>query len=115
MKWTVGIIDRFLLEKADEEVKKLKEQGKRILCLWDGSVVEKAESEKAEGLCPVLSSKAKRRQRTKRGYVLNWPAVRIVASDGHAMERGDDRRDERTSAVGGHQLVDAASGSLPPG
>jgi len=78
VKWTVGIIDRFLLEKADEQVQMLKEQGKRILCIWDGSVVEKAESEKAEGLCPVLSSKAKRRQRTKRGYVFNWPAVRPV-------------------------------------
>lgn len=78
VKWTVGLIDRYLLEKAHEEVKKLKEQGKRILCLWDGSVVEKAESEKLEGLCPVLSSKAKRRQRTKRGFVFNWPAPRPV-------------------------------------
>ena len=78
VKWTVGLIDRYLLEKADEEVKKLKEQGNRILCLWDGSVLEKAESEKLEGLCPVLSSKAKRRQRTKRGLVFNWPAARPV-------------------------------------
>jgi hypothetical protein len=40
--------------------------------------LEKAESEKLEGLCPVLSSKAKRRQRTKRGFVFNWPAPRPV-------------------------------------
>lgn len=78
VKWTGDVIDRFLLEEADKEVTKLKEQGKRILCLWDGSVVEKAESEKLEGLCPVLSSKAKRRQRTKRGLVFNWPAPRPV-------------------------------------
>ena len=78
VKWTVGLIDRYLLEKADEEVQKLKEQGKRILCLWDGSVVEKAESEKLEGLCPVLSSKTKRKSRTKRGLVFNWPAPRPV-------------------------------------
>lgn len=78
VKWTVGLIDRYLLSKADEEVKKLKEQGKRILCIWDGSVVEKAESEKLEGLCPVLSSKARRRQRTKRGFVFNWPVLRPV-------------------------------------
>ena len=78
MKWTVGLLDRYVLEKADEEVKNLQKQGKRILCLWDGSVVEKAESEKLEGLCPVLSSKAKRRQRTKRGLVFNWPAPRPV-------------------------------------
>jgi len=72
------MIDRYLLEKADEEVQKLKEQGKRILCIWDGSVLEKAESEKLEGLCPVLSSKAVRRGRTKRGFVFHWPALRPV-------------------------------------
>lgn len=78
VKWTVGLIERYLLEKADEEVQKLKAQRERILCLWDGSVLEKAESEKGEGLCPVLSSKAKRRARTKRGLVFNWPAPRPV-------------------------------------
>src|SRR4051794_24734347 len=78
VKWTVDFIDQYLLEKADAEVKKLKEQGEQILCVWDGSVLEKAESEKLEGLCPVLSSKAKRRQRTKRGFVFNWPAPRPV-------------------------------------
>jgi hypothetical protein len=88
VKWTVGLIDRFLLEKADEEVQKLKEQGKRILCLWDGSVVEKAESEKLEGLCPVLSSKAKRRQRTKRGLVFNWPAPRPIRVMGMQWSAG---------------------------
>jgi hypothetical protein len=41
-------------------------------------VLEKAESEKLEGLCPVLSSKAKRRGRTKRGLLFNWPAARPV-------------------------------------
>ena len=88
VKWTVGLIDRSLLEKADEEVKKLKEQGNRILCLWDGSVVEKAESEKLEGLCPVLSSKAKRRQRSKRGLVFNWPAPRPIRVMGMQWSAG---------------------------
>jgi hypothetical protein len=78
VKWTVGLMDCYLLEKADEEVKKLKEQGKRILCIWDGSVLEKAESEKLEGLCPVLSSKVKRRQRSKRGLLFNWPVARPI-------------------------------------
>jgi|SRR5581483_11663977 len=78
IKWTVGLIDRYLREKADEEVCHLKEQGERVLCLWDGRVVEKAESGKSEGLCPVLSSKARRRGRTKRGGVFNWPAPRPV-------------------------------------
>jgi hypothetical protein len=29
-------IDRYLLEEAEKEVKTLKEQGKRIGCIWDG-------------------------------------------------------------------------------
>lgn len=78
LKWTGKDLDRYLLEKAEEAVHSLKAQGERILCLWDGSVVEKAESEKLEGLCPVLSSKAKRRGRTRRGLVFNWPALRPV-------------------------------------
>jgi len=77
LKWTGKEIERFLLEKADEEVQKLTAQEEQILCLWDGSVVEKAESERLE-LCPVLSSKAKRRGRTKRDLVFNWPALRPV-------------------------------------
>lgn len=78
VKWTVELIDGFLLSKAEEEVNKLKAHGKRMLCIWDGSVLEKAESEKLEGLCPVLSSKAKRRGCTKRGVLFNWPTMRPV-------------------------------------
>lgn len=78
IKWTAGIIDQYLLEQADQTVRQLQAQGKRILCLWDGSVLEKAESATREGLCPVLSRKAKRRQRTRRGLVFNWPAPRPV-------------------------------------
>lgn len=88
VKWTVGLIDGYLLEKADAEVARLKEQGNRVLCLWDGSVVEKAESETLEGLCPVLSSKAKRRQRTKRGVIFNWPAARPVRVMGMQWSAG---------------------------
>jgi hypothetical protein len=78
LKWTSQVIDAFLLSKADEAVHELERQGEPVLCVWDGSVVEKAESEKVEGLCPVLSSKAKRRGRTKRGLLFNWPALRPV-------------------------------------
>lgn len=54
LKWSWWHIDEYLLQEADKEVNKLKEQGKRLLCLWDGSVVEKPESSKLEGLCPVV-------------------------------------------------------------
>lgn len=78
IKWTGHSIDQFLLNEADKEVKRLKAEGKRVLCIWDGSVLEKAESRAAEGLCPVTSSKAKRLSRTRKGLVFNMPAARPV-------------------------------------
>lgn len=78
VKWTVASIDQFLLNEADKEVKRLKAQGKRALCLWDGSVLEKPESRVLEGLCPVTSSKAKRLSRSSKGLVFNMPAVRPI-------------------------------------
>jgi hypothetical protein len=82
VKWTVTSIDQFLLNEADKEVRKLKEQNKRILCLWDGSVVEKPESATAEGLCPVISSKAKRLNRSRKGLVFNMPAAKPIMVTG---------------------------------
>jgi Transposase DDE domain len=82
IKWTMASIDQFLLNEADTEVSKLKAQGKRILCIWDGSVVEKPESRVAEGLCPVTSSKAKRLNRSRKGLVFNMPAARPVMVTG---------------------------------
>src|SRR5712691_11226930 len=63
LKWNISCIDQYLLDEAQKEVEKLKEQGKRILYIWDGSVLEKPESQKLEGIGPVLSSKAKRLSR----------------------------------------------------
>src|SRR5712692_1052378 len=82
LKWSLLQIDQFLLREAEKEGKHLKEQGKRILCIWDGSVIEKPESEKLEGLCPVVSSKAKRRNRSKRGQVFNFPPVKAITVTG---------------------------------
>src|SRR6516162_3679036 len=56
VKWSIVHIDGYLLDEAEKEVKNLKQKGKRILCIWDGSVIEKPESSKLEGLCPVISS-----------------------------------------------------------
>ena len=82
IKWSMGVIDRFLLEEADKEVKKLKEQGKRMLCLWDESVLEKPESEKAEGLCGVVSAKAKRLHHWKKGVTFNFPPKKAITVTG---------------------------------
>src|ERR1700730_639539 len=82
LKWSLFHIDQYLLDEADREVKKLREQGKRVFCIWDGSVIEKPESSKIEGLCPVLSSKEKRLNRSRRGLVFNLPAVRPIMVTG---------------------------------
>ena len=82
LKWSIFQIDRYLLEEADKEVKKLKEQGKRLLCIWDGSVLEKPESSKLEGLGPVVSSKAKRLHRSKKGLVFNFPPKKPITVAG---------------------------------
>jgi hypothetical protein len=82
LKWSILHIDNYLLEEADKEVKRLKEQGKRILCPWDGSVREKSESSKREGLCPVVSSKAKRLNLSKKGLVFNFPPRKPVTVAG---------------------------------
>jgi hypothetical protein len=82
IKWSISHIDQHLLEEADKEVKNLKNLGKRILCIWDGSVIEKQESSKIEGLCPVVSSKAKRLNRSRRGLVFNMPAARPIVVTG---------------------------------
>jgi hypothetical protein len=82
LKWSILHIDRYLLQEADKEVEQLKKRGKRILCIWDGSVIEKPESSTAEGLCPVVSSKAKRLTRSRRGLIFNLPATRPVMVTG---------------------------------
>ena len=89
-------IDRYVLKEADTEVKRLKEQGKRMLCMWDGSVIEKPESHKIEGLCPLVSSKAKRLNRSSKGLVFNFPPRKPVTV---AAMQGDDPRST-------HELVE---------
>jgi hypothetical protein len=49
LTWRVLQIDQYVLNEANKEVDGLKAQGKRILCIWDGSVLEKAESRTLEG------------------------------------------------------------------
>lgn len=78
LKWSALQIDHFLLNEADKEVERLKAQGKRILCLFDGSVIEKPESSTLEGLGPVLSSKAKRTNRSRTGLLWNHPPIRPI-------------------------------------
>ena len=78
LKWSALHIDRFLLEEAGKEVERLKGQGKRMLCLFDGSVSEKPESSKLEATGPVLSSKAKRLNRSRVGLLFTMPTLRPI-------------------------------------
>jgi len=54
LKWSVLHIDQFLLEEGAKEVERLHGLGQRILCIMDGSVIEKAESTSLEAIGPVL-------------------------------------------------------------
>jgi hypothetical protein len=78
LKWNVLQIDRFLLDEANKEVGRLQSLGKRILCIMDGSVIEKPESTTLEGTGPVLSSKAKRTNRSRKGLLFNMPSFRPI-------------------------------------
>jgi hypothetical protein len=76
LNWSAGHIDRFLREEASQEVERLKAQGKRMLCFLDGSVLEKPESRHLQATAPVLSSKAKRLNRSRLGLLFNLPSLR---------------------------------------
>ena len=76
-KWCSGLIERFLWQQAERGLSELEAAGEQPLCIWDGSVLEKPESEHLEGLAPVRSSKAKRLQRSRPG-VFNTPGRPIV-------------------------------------
>ncbi len=78
LKWRALHIEEYLLSEANKEVEALKAHGKRILCLWDGSVLEKPESTTLEGIAPVLSSKAKRTNRSRKGLLFNMPVARPI-------------------------------------
>ena len=67
-KWKAKLIDSFLFNRTVDRVKEMKETGKRPLLLWDDSRIEKHESWVCEGLCSVLSSKAKRLTRIRPGF-----------------------------------------------
>ena len=86
------------MDQADREVERLKSRGKRVWCVWDGSVIEKPESEKLEGLSPVVSSKAKRLRKSRKGVVytvqggkpitvagMHWIGALITGMDGLAF------------------------------
>lgn len=73
--WKAEDIGQELLTKAKARLSQPKEEGKQWLMHWDDSVLEKAESWKLEGLCPVFSSKASRITRIKPGYYKKYGRI----------------------------------------
>jgi hypothetical protein len=82
--WKAKEIEAFLLWRADQALQELEAVGEDALLIWDGSPWEKPESLKAEGLCAVRSSKAKRLTRIKKGYY-NPPRGPIFVPGLHAI------------------------------
>jgi len=93
-KWSKSVLEVFLWRRADREVQRMKAAGERPLCIWDGSVLEKGESEKSEGISSVLSSRAKRLKKHKKGNFnqrggkpitvlgMEWTGVIVVGMQG---------------------------------
>ena len=77
LKWGKEIIEEFLWERADQRLCELETQGKLALCIWDGSVIEKPESDHTEGMCAVTSSKAARLSKQRKG-VFNPPGGKPI-------------------------------------
>jgi hypothetical protein len=93
-KWTARIVHEWLWRQAQARKQELEADGQEALVLWDESVLEKPESRKLEGLCPVRSSKAKRLARSRPGpgsgkptFVngLHWVSLLLIGRSGPPM------------------------------
>lgn len=76
-RWQAAEIEAYLWEMGHERVNELMASDRDALVIWDESEIEKPESLKAEGLCPVRSSKARRLKRIKPGF-FNPPGGRPI-------------------------------------
>ena len=98
-------------QHADQRVQEWKQQGQEGLVLWDGSVWEKPESLKSEGLGPVQSSKAHRLTHIKPGYYT--PPGRPICVPGLRLLQplvGGTQQRAGSRTTGCHALVDLAGG-----
>lgn len=89
-RWQADVIDEFLWQEADQRVEELNAEGADAWLIWDESVLEKPESEKAEGLMPTRSSKASRLVRHtpmagKPVFVsgISWIQLMVTGARGH--------------------------------
>lgn len=80
-RWRAADIVAHLWNEGHERVNQLLASNREVLVVWDESEIEKPESLKAEGLCPVRSSKARRLKRIKPGF-FNPPGGRPICVPG---------------------------------
>jgi hypothetical protein len=81
-KWNEELIRIFQWNEAEERYEELRREGEQVYVVWDGSVIEKPESEKAEDLCAVKSSKAARRKKSRKGS-FNQPGGKPIVVLGY--------------------------------
>jgi hypothetical protein len=86
-RWGKEVLNGFLCMKGQEKLKVMKANGEKALGIWDGSVSEKAESEKAEGVCGVVSSRAKRLRKQRQGIFnrLGGKPITVLAMEWTAV------------------------------
>lgn len=65
--WNEDLIEIFQWNEAEKRYEELKKEREEVYVIWDESVVEKPESQKAEDLCAVRSSKVARKKKTRKG------------------------------------------------
>ncbi len=92
--WDSTVVDDYLWQQADQAVDQRLHPQDDVFVIWDESVIEKPESLKAERLCAVRSSKARRLTGIKPGYYnpptgrpvfvpgLNWLQIVITGMKG---------------------------------
>jgi hypothetical protein len=81
-RWSADYMETYLWLQAEERQTALSRAGKKVLVIWDESVIEKPESLHLEGLCAVRSSKARRLKRIKPGF-FNPPGGRPICVPGY--------------------------------
>jgi hypothetical protein len=92
--WDAQKVDKYLWQQADQAIEERLSLRDDVYVIWDESVIEKPESLKAERLCAVRSSKARRLKRIKPGYYnpptgrpifvpgLNWLQILVTGMKG---------------------------------
>jgi hypothetical protein len=92
--WNSQVVADYLWQQADQAIGQRLHPQEDVYVIWDESVIEKPESLKAERLCAVRSSKARRLKRIKPGYYnpptgrpvfvpgLNWLQIVITGMKG---------------------------------